>query len=220
VESVRNIQRLLGVAWTRVKFHFNEETVPDIREAGNLRFCESVLRARSGPLLLRPDSVSCPGAKYVLGWDRGRRDEIAAEITKRCGVEPGIADNLMSQVPVLTRPPAAIGFNTNEIPDLVVSYCQPPTAMELLKLWQSEFGGDNLPIRFSSILSVCGNVSVGSYLSRNISLSFGCEDAREAAGIGRDRLVIGIPYPLIGQLLARNGALKTSSRHSDSGAFG
>jgi len=129
-------------------------------------------------------------------------------------MERDAADILISQVPVLTKPPLAIGLNCDERPDLIVSYCQPPTAMELLKLWQSEFGGGNLLSKFSSILSVCGNVSVGCYLSREVALSFGCDDAREFAGIGRDRLVIGIPYVLIGRLLARNGALGTAGRLS------
>lgn len=211
---MKDIQRLLGVAWTTVKFYFNDEAVPDVRAAGDLRFCEAVLEARSGPLILRPGDLSCPGAKYVFGWDSGCRDEIAAELAKRRGMERDAAEILISQVPVLTKPPVAIGLNSDNRPDLIVSYCQPPTAMELLKLWQSEFGGGNLQSKFSSILSVCGNVSVGCYLSQEVSLSFGCDDARKFAGIGRDRLVIGIPYALIGRLLARNGALKTTSRLS------
>lgn len=215
MENVKSIQRLLGVAWTSVKFYFSGAAVPDVKMAGDLRFCEAILRARSGPLLLRPNAVSCPGAKYVFGWDRKRRDEIVAELVKRRGMEPDTAENLISQVPVLTRPPVAIGLNSDDAPDLVVSYCQPPTAMDLLKLWQAEFGGGNLMSGLSSILSVCGNVSVGSYLSEEVSLSFGCDDAREFAGIGRDRLVIGVPYPLIGRLLSRNGALRTANRRSD-----
>jgi len=214
VENVKGIQRLLGVAWTTVKFYYDDEAVPDVRAAGDLRFCEAVLQARSVPLILRAGDVSCPGAKYVFGWDSGCRDEIAAELVRRRGMERDAADILISQVPVLTKPPLAIGLNCDERPDLIVSYCQPPTAMELLKLWQSEFGGGNLLSKFSSILSVCGNVSVGCYLSREVALSFGCDDAREFAGIGRDRLVIGIPYVLIGRLLARNGALGTAGRLS------
>jgi len=210
VVNVRDIERLLGEAWTSVKFYFSGTAVPDVRGAGDLRFCEAILRARSGPLVLRPEAVSCPGAKYVFGWDRNCRDEIVAELVRRRGVEPDTAENLISQVPVLKRPPVAIGLNSDAVPDLIVSYCQPPTAMDLLKLWQSEFGGGNLLSGFSSILSVCGNVSVGSYLTDEVSLSFGCDDAREFAGIGRDRLVIGIPYPLIGKLLSRNGALRSA----------
>jgi uncharacterized protein (DUF169 family) len=212
VENVKGIQRLLGVAWTTVKFYFDDEEAPDVRAAGDLRFCEAVLQARSGPLMLRAGDVSCPGARYVFGWDSGCKEEIAAELVGRRGMERDIAENLIAQVPVLREPPQAIGLNSSASPDLIVSYCQPPTAMELLKLWQSEFGGANLPSRFSSILSVCGNVAVGCYLSHDVSLSFGCDDAREFAGIGRDRLVIGIPYSLIGRLLARNGALGVAGR--------
>jgi len=214
VENVKGIQRLLGVAWTTVKFYFNDKEVPSVRAAGDLRFCEAILQARSGPLILRAGDVSCPGARYVFGWDSDCREEIAAELARRREMDRDVVDNLISQVPVLTRPPVAIGLNSSPQPDLIVSYCQPPTAMELLKLWQSEFSGANLPSRFSSILSVCGNVAVGCYLSEDMSLSFGCDDAREFAGIGRDRLVIGIPYSLIGKLLARNGALGAANKLS------
>jgi uncharacterized protein (DUF169 family) len=213
VENVKEIQSLLGEAWTGVNFYFTGAALPDVNEATGLRFCEAVSKARSEHLLLRPGAVSCPGANYVFGWDRGEnlRNKIVAELVRRRRMKPQMVERLISQVPVFARPPAAIGLNTNDVPDLIISYCQPPTVMKFLKLWQAEFEGDNLVCDLSSILSVCGNVSIGSYLSKNVSLSFACDDAREFAGISRDRLVIGIPYPLIEKLAARNRALQNAS---------
>ena len=207
MENVRGIQRLLGGAWTGVKFYFEKEGVPHIKVAADLRFCEAVVKARAGPLLLLPDSVSCHGANYVFGWDGKARDKIIAELV-RGGMDPDAVDKLISHVPVLKEAPTAIGLNTEEVPDLVISYCQPTTAMNLLRLWQAECSGDNLVSSLSSILSVCGNVSVSAYVSENVSLSFGCKMAREFGGIGRDRLVIGAPFPLIEKLNARHMELQ------------
>jgi uncharacterized protein (DUF169 family) len=197
---LRRIQEELREAWTGITFYMEDEGIPDVREPADLRFCEAVVRARAGPLLMRPGSLSCPGANYVFGWRGDLGGRIEANLSQRWGIGPAVASKMMSQVPVLPRPPKAIGLNTSEVPDVIVSYCQPTTAMELLRYWQAEFDGMNLGISLSSVFSVCGNVSVGSFRSKDMSLSFGCMDSRQFGGIGRDRLVIGIPYELLDRL--------------------
>jgi uncharacterized protein (DUF169 family) len=203
VENVGEIQRIVGAAWTGVKFYFDEATVPDISAGRGLRFCEAVLKARSRSLLLTPDVVTCVGARYAFGWDADCRDEIIHEVRKRRGIGHDVAEAIVSQVPGFEEAPCAIGLNCEEVPDLIISYCQPTTVMEFLKVWQADRGGRNPTCSLSSVLSVCGNVAVGCYLSRQVSMSFGCEDARESANISRDRLVIGIPYRLIKQIVGR-----------------
>jgi uncharacterized protein (DUF169 family) len=212
VKNVRDIQGLLGAAWTSVKFYFSGAAVPDIKVGTDLRFCEAVTKARAGPLLLHPGAVSCPGANYVFGWERNEalRNTILGELMKRRGLGRAAAEKLISQVPVFEQSLVAIGLNTGEVPDLIISYCQPPTVMDFLKLWQTEFDGYNLVSSISSVLSVCGNVAIGCYLTSDVVLSFGCDDAREFAGIGRDRLVIGIPYPLVEKLATRSKALQSA----------
>lgn len=208
MQKVRDIQRYFGEAWTGVKFYFDGATAPEKGTRAGLRFCEAVARARSGPLVLQPGDVSCPGANYVFRWDGKLRDTIAAQLAEDRGMSPESSGQLISQVPVLDRPPAAIGLNTDDVPDVIVSYCQPATAMQFLKVWQATFGGRNLVSSLSSVLSVCGNVCVGSYLSKKVSLSLACDEAREWGDVGRDRMVIGIPYPLIEKLTASNLDLK------------
>lgn len=208
MENIREIQNLLGEAWTGVNFYFAGAAVPDIKVGEGLRFCEALTRARSGPLLLHPGSVSCPGANYVFRWqkDEAHKDSIIDEFVKLRALERPAAEKLVSQVPVFEQPLVAIGLNTGEIPDMIISYCQPPTAMKFLKLWQTAFEGYNLVSGLSSVLSVCGNVAAGCYHSGDVVLSFGCDNAREFGGIGRDRLVIGLPYHLIKKLMARDKA--------------
>jgi uncharacterized protein (DUF169 family) len=195
-----------------VKFYFSGAAVPDIKTETDLRFCEAVSRARSGPLLLHPGAMSCPGANYVFGWERNEalRNTILGELMKQRGLGRTAAEKLISQVPVFEQSLIAIGLNTGEVPDLIISYCQPPTVMKLLKLWQTAFDGYNLVSNLSSVLSVCGNVAAGCYLSSDVVLSFGCDDSREFGGIGRDRLVLGLPYPLLEKLLANNCATQSA----------
>lgn len=64
--------------------------------------------------------------------------------------------------------------------------------MDLLKVFQ-EHKGENLTVSLSSIMGVCGNVAVKTYLEGKICVSFGCDDSREYGQISRDRLALGIP---------------------------
>jgi uncharacterized protein (DUF169 family) len=154
VKNVIEVQRLLGESWTGVKFYFSGAEVPDIRKGNGLRFCEAVVQSRSGPLVLLPGDLTCPGAGYVFGWDRAARPRIVAEVAGRRNLGRETADRIVSEIPVMDEPPTAIGLNAEEIPDLIVSYCQPTTAMDFLKLWQAEAGGRNLMTGLSSVLSV------------------------------------------------------------------
>ena len=205
MENIREIQHLLGEAWASVKFYFSGAAAPDIKMGTDLRFCEALTKARSCPLLLNPGSISCPGANYVFGWKRNgaSRGTILDELMKRRGLGRTAAGKLISQVPVFEQSPVAIGLNTDEVPDMIISYCQPPTIMKFLKLWQTVFDGYNLMSSLSSVLSVCGNVAAGCHHSGDVVLSFGCDDSREFGDIGRDRLVLGLPYHLIKKLLAQ-----------------
>jgi uncharacterized protein (DUF169 family) len=200
LQRVGDIQEYFGEAWTGVKFYFSDSDAPDSASFACRRFCEAVSKSRSRPVLLRPGDLSCPGANHVFGWDRNLEGVIAAELAEDRGMEIESARNLISEVPVLACRPVAIGLNTADVPDMIVSYCQPRTAMRFVELWQAAFDGRSLVSDLTSVLSVCGNVCVASYLSAEAALSFGCDKARESGSIGRDRLVMGIPYNLVDRL--------------------
>jgi uncharacterized protein (DUF169 family) len=59
-----------------------------------------------------------------------------------------------------------------------------------------------MKVELSGFAAVCGNVAVKAYVTRRISLSFGCEDSRQYGGVPRDRLIVGIPYAQAHKLLA------------------
>jgi len=64
--------------------------------------------------------------------------------------------------------------------------------MRFLREWQRPHGGP-LRLETSGFMSVCGTVAAKAHLSGKIWMSFGCPDARDHSGIGRDRLVVGLP---------------------------
>jgi len=47
------------------------------------------------------------------------------------------------------------------------------------------------------MMSICGGVAAKAYLKREICISFGCQDSRKYADIGRENLVVGIPKNLL-----------------------
>ena len=72
---------------------------------------------------------------------------------------------------------------------------QPEEIMYLVKVYQG-LTGKALDVILCNMMPICGCVTVRTYLTEKISISFGCNNSREFAGIGRDRLAVGVPYKL------------------------
>ena len=110
------------------------------------------------------------------------------------------ATSFVHGLPRMEVAPIAIGLNGQESPDLLVACLQPQQFMRLLTAYQRVFGKE-LKVELSGYAAVCGNVAVKAYVTKRISLSFGCEDSRQYGGISRDRPIVGIPYALAHNLL-------------------
>jgi uncharacterized protein (DUF169 family) len=117
------------------------------------------------------------------------------------GIKAHMARKLITNTPYLNGAIAAVSVGGNDCPDVVVSYAQPESVMKLVRTWQ-ELEGTDLGLEASSVMAVCGNVVARAYTTGRICLSFGCPDSREYGAIGRDRLVIGLPVPLIEPLFS------------------
>jgi len=52
-----------------------------------------------------------------------------------------------------------------------------------------------------SFLSVCGNVLANCYLNQVVSISFGCPESRKHGAIGKNEIVIGLPFKVADELL-------------------
>lgn len=93
-----------------------------------------------------------------------------------------------------------ITVGSNNSLDIAASYAQPEAAMRLVRLWQQVHGTD-LHVAASGVMAVCGSVVARVHTTNQICLSFGCPDSRKHGAIGRDRLVIGLPVPIIREFL-------------------
>ncbi len=189
-----------GAVWTKIKFYKEIPSSSNYQTVEGIRFCEAISKARLFPVILRASDVSCMGARYVFGWDSKAIQKIISVYCEKRKIPFKVARAILLAVPQLDNPPAAIGLNTDDEPDLVISYPQPEQFMDLLRVFQED-KGKNLSVNLSSVMSICGNIAVNIYLKGKISLSFGCEDSREYGRISRDQLVVGIPYSELGVIV-------------------
>ena len=64
--------------------------------------------------------------------------------------------------------------------------------MRVIKTYQ-DATGDDITADVSGVISVCGNAAVKAHKTGKIAFSFGCDDSRRYAQIGKDRLAVAIP---------------------------
>lgn len=204
MDEARILEEKLGGRWCGVAF--GENGRHEGRAAKQpLRFCEAVAASSKTTLRLTPDCMVCPGGCRCFGWNGGDA-ALADALADKAGLDPAVAANLVRTTPRLERPATHVVVGVCSEPQVLVSYAQPETVMDLLRLWQGAHGTP-LTVQASGFMSVCGAVAVNAYRNETICVSFGCPDSREHGSIGRDRLVIGLPVKearaLAEQLLKR-----------------
>jgi uncharacterized protein (DUF169 family) len=195
MNKIRRFERIIGGRWTGIKFH--RGNVPDENMPNQaMRFCEAIKASTTGRLTLTKDLVACPGALRSFGWVTDKDEILAQEIAEKRGMKKEAAQALIRKIPRLDGKISGITIGDYDSPDLILSYIQPEAAMQLVYQWQKIFGTD-IDVKISSIMAVCGNVAASAQTTDKICMSFGCPESRNHGGIGRDRLVIGIPAHLI-----------------------
>ena len=180
--------------WVGVKFYKQKPDARDINRPKGVRFCEVTKRAILGPVLLDKESITCPGAHFAFGWNSGsqKEEELLDCCQDKRQTQKSMLESMLSYTPCLKEPPQFIGLNTTDDPDLMMSYLSPEDAMNIIKTYHNK-RGRNLDVSLCSMMSICGGIAVRAFKENRISFSFGCDDSRKYADIGRDRLVIGIP---------------------------
>ncbi len=192
------LEREIGGRWIGLTFH--HDTVPNGRLAKRpMHFCEAVSEAKKARLVLTPELVDCPGALRSFGWSTCDDKTIAQTMAEKTDFTADIALTVIQNTPCLNREIVAVTVGSDDSPDVVLSYAQPEAAMKLIRRWQ-ERNGTVLRINASTVMAVCGSVAVRAYLTGQICLSCGCPTSREYGVIGRDQLVIGMPFSLIEML--------------------
>jgi uncharacterized protein (DUF169 family) len=196
MDEFRLLQETFGGWWCGVTFGPDARGRPASRP---MRFCEAVAASRSEPIILTPELMDCPGGSRSLGWNDDDEGMVRTMVEKT-GMDAEVARKVIADTPKLEQPLEQVTVGTCDVPDIVLAYAQPETVMRLLREWQRPHGGP-LQLETSGFMSVCGSVAVKAHLSGRICVSFGCPDAREFGGIGRDRLVIGLPFSQVTRIL-------------------
>ena len=196
MEDVKKFERKLGGVWVRVKFYKEMPSTKNVRLLTDVRFCEALVRAKTTSVMVTPSSISCPGANFAFNWNEQSDQKIIDECKKKRNVSEDFLKSLLGNIPKLDTYFPAIGLNIDDCPDVLISNMQPAQVMRLLYLYQNQTGKDAY-VDVSSLMSICGNIAVRSFLTKQISISFGCYDSRLYGNIERDRLVVGVPYALI-----------------------
>jgi uncharacterized protein (DUF169 family) len=109
--------------------------------------------------------------------------------------------SMFSRSSHLEKPFEFIGLNTPGDPDLIVSFMAPQEVHEMVKVYNYHYG-KNLDVSLSSMMSVCSGIVAKTYREEKFSMSFGCDDSREFAEMGRDTLAIGVPKKLFNMFTA------------------
>jgi len=200
MEDLEFLEERFGGWWFGVKFGRNEGR-RDPLASHRMRFCEAIAESRTGPIVLTPKLMTCPGGAWSLGWnDDG--DAIATTMAEKAGMDINVARKVIENSPRIKGVVDAVTVGTCETPDIVISYAQPEVAMQVIREWQALSGGA-LPMRVSGFMSVCGAVAAKTFCTGRMCISFGCPDARDHGKIGSDRLIIGLPMRQVARLRRR-----------------
>lgn len=200
MDAVKLLEERIGGRWTGILFHRDHAPKEGLAKRP-MRLCEAIKKSYTQPVVLTRPLVSCLGARRSLGWTTTEDDKIARMMVEATGIQGDMARRLIANTPRLNGAIVAVSIGANNGSDVVVSYAQPETVMRLVRRWQ-ELEGTDLDLEASSVMAVCGSVVARAYTTGRICLSFGCPDSREYGAIGRDRLVIGLPVPLIEPLFS------------------
>jgi len=195
MDAARRLEAVIGGVWYGVSFFENmPERLPGVYEALGIRFCEAIVVARVHKVLIDPSKMTCPGGRFAFGCGGNLRGEMVRKLSEK-GYPQDYVEEMIEKIPRLEMPPAAIGLNMKDPPEVVVAALQPDQAMRFTQLYEKK-QEKALSATFSSVMSICANVAVRSFQTKDAALSFGCEDARAFGGISRDRLVAGVPYAM------------------------
>ena len=178
--------------WIKVKFYEDDPKLKDVEKPRKIRFCEATNKAITRPVLVSKSAISCPGAKYALGFENNGSIKFCDD--KR-NVSGSILETMIEKSSILKTSYEYIGFNTDGDPDLLISYLPPEEVMNIVKIYNDK-EGKNLDISLSTMMSVCGGVAVKALNEKQVSFSFGCDDSRKFADMRRENLAVGIPKNL------------------------
>ena len=199
MDAIELFQDHFEIKGVGVKFYKDEIDTSNFQILRETRFCQAVRIAREQRVFLDKHSIVCKGARYALGFEEEAKGEIVNAIKLKRGLAKEIAEQLVEHIPrIKDSPYKYIGLNVDD-PDILIFYITPKRFMEFLKIYQRT--GNSLEVKLSSLVAMCGDVAVQTYLTKKICISFGCDDSREYGEVDDQELVVGISKEELEQLM-------------------
>jgi uncharacterized protein (DUF169 family) len=168
-----------------------------------MKFCEAVNYSFKVPIMLNTDNLGCPGARRCIGF-QNNNGQLATKISDENNIPVKFISTALKKIPVL-KGITHINLGLTECiendtqPDLYIMYVEPFKITELMhKLSKMVLIPSVTPY---TCLSVCGNVFANCYLNQKVTISFGCPESRESGGIGKDEIVVRLPFTVAENLL-------------------
>ena len=195
MDALRRLEGMVGGGWHGVSFYDQMPVCPQgTYRAKGVRFCEATVVARVHKALMDPRDLTCPGAIFAFGCGEVGKEEMILKLREK-GYSEDCLERIMEETPRFEEPPAAIGLDLGNPPDIVMAALLPEQAMRLTQLYERT-QNRRLSVVFSSVMSICANIAVRALQTDDLASSYGCDDARAFAGVPRERLVAGMPYAM------------------------
>lgn len=161
-----------------------------------VKFCEAVDHSFRVPVKIDKDNIDCPGARRNLGFDNNT-DELAKQISAHADMPYSYIREILNEIPpVKEKVNNLILGNSDDlleeiIPDVYIIYTKPVNITKFLhQLTRMKLKPTIPPF---SLNSICANIFARSYVTGEITISFGCPDSREHGGVKDEEVIVGIP---------------------------
>jgi len=204
MEILKKIQNTIGGRWYGVSIVVSEEEYgEEIIYPQVDRFCEAIHMANTHKVLIDPANFTCPGARYAFGCGSDLKETMIKNLVDKKGYSNKCSKKLIDETNHFQEKPPAVGLNINDKPDVLIAQLQPGQTMRLIQMYQRRLE-KLVKISLSSVIAVCGNVTVKALQTKDMAVSFGCEDSRNFGKLPPDRLYVGLPYSLAKKLLTKS----------------
>jgi len=167
-------------------------------EEGADAFCGWMRKARNGEdIYVGERNISCPLAKYKLGYERLPNLEEILVGWGDASSEKEARLYLNNTVTIQGRKVFHLSQKM-ENPDLIVYFGKPDEIMHLIKDYSSRTGKRVLS-RVSGIGAMCGELCAFPYMTGQPGLSVGCGGSRKRV-FGKDEVAVSFPASLLKKL--------------------
>jgi len=166
------------------------------RPSRQMKLCEAVNYSFNVPIQVGRDTISCPGARRNMGFDRDDK-KLSYTISMNTGIPLKIVKKSLDSVPVMDEGINHLNVGVTHVMeewisvDLFVFYLAPRQVTEMMCRLARH--GIRPHIADNSLLSVCGSVITRSYRDRKATISFGCLESRRDGGVEDGEVIVGIP---------------------------